>query len=99
MSDGIEVHFDEKRGYLQLGCEPDAFAPYRELARSQLADMPEISLDKISEIYIVDSAKSASGRNGPRWGLQDIAIAAVLFAIFGLAGVGLVSLVLWSVSI
>ena len=40
MRDGIEIHFDEKNGYLELACEPDAFAPYREIAKRQLAEIP-----------------------------------------------------------
>ena len=49
MRDGIEIHYDEKRGRLELACEPDAFAPYRDLARQHLADMPEIRIEKVIE--------------------------------------------------
>jgi hypothetical protein len=51
--DGVEIHFDQKRGYLELACEPDAFAPYREIAREQLKEFPDISIDKVMEINIV----------------------------------------------
>ena len=71
MSDGIEIHFDEKRGYLELACEPDAFAPYREFARTQLVDIPDVSLDKVIEIHIVDTATFVARRDAPRRRLWD----------------------------
>jgi hypothetical protein len=60
--DCFEIHFDEKRGHLELACEPDAFAIYREVVRGQLKDMPQVPLDKVVEINIVDSAAYVTRR-------------------------------------
>ena len=95
MSDGIEMHFDEKRGCLELACEPDAFAPYREIAREQLVDFPEIPIDQIIEINIVDSVEYVARRGEPDRRIGAYALAALLIAVVSLAAVGLVSVASW----
>src|SRR5262245_30066019 len=92
MSDGIEIHFDETRGYLELACEPDAFAPYRALARKQLADFPEIDVDKVIEINIVDTATYVARRDAPRNQILGIIIGIVIVGILVLAAVGALAL-------
>ena len=92
MSDGIEIHFDEKRGYLELACEPDAFAPYRELARKQLVDIPDVSLDKLIEINIVDTATFVARRDVPRrrlwdWAIGGFVVLVLVFAVIGVIAV------------
>jgi hypothetical protein len=41
--EGIEIHYDAKRRMLELACESDAFAAFRDPARKQLCDLPEIA--------------------------------------------------------
>lgn len=89
--DGIEVHFDAKQGRLELACEPDAFSPYRELARSQLVGLPDISFDKVIEIEIIDTATLVARRNTPRRRLVDWAIVAVLVLVLSFAVIGVVA--------
>jgi hypothetical protein len=93
VSDGIEIHFDERRSYLELACEPDAFAQYREIARSQLSDFPEISVDNVLEINIVDTARFVARRDAPRRRFFDFVVAVVIIAVLCLAAVGAVFLV------
>jgi hypothetical protein len=93
MNDGIEIHFDEKRGYLELACEPDAFAPYREIARNQLVDNPEILIDKVLEINIVDTAMFVARRDAPRRRFWDVVVTVAIIAVLCLAAVGAAFLV------
>jgi hypothetical protein len=92
VSDGIEIHFDETRGYLELACEPDAFSQYRELARAQLVDIPDISFDKVIEINVVDTATFVARRDAPRrriwdWIIIGLLVLTIAFAIIGVAAV------------
>jgi hypothetical protein len=93
MSDGIEIHFDEKRGYLQLACQPDAFAAYRDIARKQLADFPDISIEKVVELSVTDTATFVARRDAPRRHLINALICTLVVLIFALAAVGAVALV------
>jgi hypothetical protein len=86
--DGIEIHFDEKRGYLELACEPEAFSAYREIARDQLKDFPDISLDKVMEINIVDTSTFVARRDAPKRRIGGIAIGGVVVLILVLAVIG-----------
>jgi hypothetical protein len=86
--DGIEIHFDEKRGHLELGCERDAFASYRDLAREHLNGIPDIPIDKVVEISIVDTATFVARREAPKRRLWDIAFAVFVVALLILAVVG-----------
>jgi hypothetical protein len=88
MSDGIEIHFDETRGYLALGCEPDAFAKYRAIAREQLKDFPEIPVDKVIEINLVDTATFVARRDAPRKRIGDLIICGVIIIVVCLAAYG-----------
>ena len=63
--DGIEIEFDEKRGYLHLACEADAFAPYREIAREQLKDIPDVSVAKASRFTLLTPQHSLRGEMRP----------------------------------
>lgn len=88
MSDGIEIHFDPKRGRLELSCEPDAFVAYREITRKQLAGFPEVQLDHIYEINVVD-AKIYTARNGKHQSvLRTILLGAAVAAVGSLAILG-----------
>ena len=60
MSDGIEIRYDDRRGYLELACEPDAFALYREVAHRQLSGFSEIPIEKVTEINVINSAASST---------------------------------------
>ena len=91
--DGIEIHFDKKRGSLELGCEPDAFAPYREVARRQLKEFPEIPIDRIVEMNIVDTAEFASRRAASKRPFRDTAIVLLALAILTLAAIGAYALI------
>jgi hypothetical protein len=92
IADGIEIHFNSKRGWLELACEPDAFAPYREIARKQLAGT-EIPIDEVIEINIVDTATFVARRDAPRKRLIDILVASLITAILVLAIIGAFGLV------
>lgn len=95
MSDGIEIHFDEKRGYLDLACEPDAFAQYREVARNQLSDFPDIPIDKVLEINIVDTEKYVARRMRPVRGFSELVAVVVAIALVGLVVIGAVTVLRW----
>jgi hypothetical protein len=91
--DGIEIHFDEKRGYLELACEPDAFAAYRDLARDQLKDLPEIPVDKVMELNIVDTATFVARRDAPKQRIWSWIVGLVVAVILALAVVGACALI------
>ena len=93
MSDGIEIHFDEKRGYLQLACEPDAFVAYRDVARKQLVDFPHIAIEKVLELSVTDIATFVARRDSPRRRFVNVIIGLVAVVILALAAVGAVALV------
>ena len=86
--DGIEIHFDEKRGYLEIACEPDAFAGYRDLARNHLKDFPEITLEKVMEINIVDTATFVARRNAPKHRIGGLIFGVVVAVVLALAAFG-----------
>jgi hypothetical protein len=88
MSDGIEIHFDQKRGRLDLACEPEAFARYRELAREDLREFPGISMDRVAEICIVDVASYAKKRGAPKGPLGSVLFGLALVVILALAVIG-----------
>jgi len=98
MSDGIEIHYDDKRGYLELACEPDAFAQYREVARQQLSDFPEIEVDKVLEISIVDTTRFVARRSESRHKYFGIIVGAAVCGIVFLAVIGVISLVKWAIA-
>jgi hypothetical protein len=91
--EGIEIHFDEKRGYLQLACEPDAFAPYREIAREQLKDFPDIPIDKVIEMNIVDTAIFVSRREAPKNRFWDFILIIFVIVVLSLAIFGAYALI------
>jgi hypothetical protein len=86
--DGVEIHFDEKLGCLELACGRDAFAPYREVARRQLKEFPDISMDGVVEMNIVDTAKFVSRRAAPKRLFRDIAIVLLALTVLALAAIG-----------
>lgn len=86
--EGIEIHFDEKRGYLELACEPNAFAPYREIARKHLKDFPDIPIDKVIEMNIVDTATFVARRDAPKRRIGDLVLGIFIGIILILAIAG-----------
>ena len=91
--DGIEIHFNEKSGYLQLDCEPDAFAAYLELARKDLQGFPDVSLDKVREIYIIKIPADATQLGPQPRGIRQLMFFSIVFIILGLAVSGAISLI------
>ena len=91
--DGIEIHFDEKRGYLQLACEPHAFAAYREVARDHLKDLPEIPLDKVIEMNIVNTATFVARRDAPKRCVRGLIFGFLVVLVLALAIVGACALI------
>ena len=91
--DGIEIHYDEKRSYLSLACEPDAFAPYREIARSQLEDFGEIPIDDVRELQVLDVEAHVAWRDRPRKQVFDWVFGLIIISILGLAVIGALSLI------
>ncbi|MBE7157816.1 MAG: hypothetical protein INR62_05180 [Rhodospirillales bacterium] len=92
MSEGIEIHYDDKRQYLELACEPDAFAAYRGVARQHLSDFPEIDIDRVIEIHIMDTATFVRRRNAPRRRIWDAVFIVLLVLVLTLAAIGAISL-------
>ena len=70
--ESIEIHFDEERGYLQLACEPDAFATYRNVAHEHLKDFPDIPIDKVIEINITNTATFVARNDAPKRRFCDL---------------------------
>ena len=91
--EGIEIHFDKKRGYLELACEPDAFAPYREIARDQLKDFRDIPIDEVIEMNIVDTATFVARRDAPRRRLVGYIFGLLVIVVLILAVVGAYALI------
>jgi len=91
--DGIEIHFDEKRGYLELACEPDAFAAYREVARDHLKDFPEVALEKVIELNIVDTATFVARRDAPKRRIGGLIFGLVVAVVLALAVLGAYALI------
>lgn len=79
--DGIEIHCDEKRGWISLACEPDAFKDFHDYVRSQLRDLPEIDLNQIDTIEVTNTAHSAAKRELPSRRAIDVAIFLVLVLV------------------
>ena len=86
--DGIEIHYDEKRGYLHLACEPDAFAAYREVAREHLKEFSEIPINRVIEMNIVDTTTFVARRDAPKRRIRDLIFGAVIVLILALAVIG-----------
>jgi hypothetical protein len=93
MSDGIEIHYDPKSGRLDLGCEPDAFAPYRALALKQLEDFPDIRLEYVVQINVIDSEAHFAKRAKFRSPFRTIVVGTALAAVGALAVFGAVVLI------
>ena len=91
--DGIEIHFDEKRGYLQLACDPAAFAAYRSFACEHLKDFPEIPIDKVIEMSITDTATFAARRDASKRGIGGLLFGLMVTSILVLAVVGAYTLI------
>lgn len=91
--DGIEIHFDEKRGSLELACEPDAFAEYRSLACRHLEGFPEIDVGKVLEMHILDTATFVARRTRPRKRVGDLILCVAIATVLALAVVGAFSLI------
>ncbi|EDY16737.1 hypothetical protein CfE428DRAFT_5700 [Chthoniobacter flavus Ellin428] len=91
--DGIEIHFDEKNGYLELACEPDAFAAYRNVAREHLKDFPGIPIHKIVEINIVDTATFVGRRGTAKRRIGNLFFGFVATVILALALIGAYALI------
>ena len=98
MSDGIEVHFDSKRGYLELACEPDAFIPYLELARQQLKELSELSFDTIVEINVTNASTSVGRANTLQQRIVSAVLGVFIVSTFILSLIGLVQVVKWIVT-
>lgn len=86
--DGIEIHFDEKHGYLRLACEPDAFAAYQSVAREHLKDFPDIPVDKVIEMNIVDTATFVARRDAPKRRIGGLFFGIIVVVIIALAVIG-----------
>lgn len=91
--DGIEIHFDEKHGYLQLACEPDAFATYRSVAREHLKDFADIPIDKVVEMNIVDATNFVARRDAPKRRIGGFLFGITVVAILALAVIGAYALI------
>jgi hypothetical protein len=85
--DSFEVHYDEKRGHLELACAPKSYRRFRDFVSEELADFKEINLDRVREIEILD-AHSITGQSPSN--LQNagcIALAIILCAILLIGGI------------
>lgn len=91
--DGIEIHFDEKHGYLQLACEPDAFAAYRSVALEHLKGFPDIPIDRVIEMNIVDTTTFVARRDAPKRRIGGLFFGIVVVVILALAVIGAYALV------
>jgi hypothetical protein len=91
--DGIEIHFDEKRGYLEVACELDAFAAYRDIAREHLKDLPQIPIDQVMEIHVVDTATFVARRDAPKRRIGGLIVGFAITVILALALVGAFALI------
>lgn len=86
----IEIHWDERSGYLSLACGEDAFERFRQVVKQELKCLPEISVDQVVTVEISDTRKIVARRDSPRGWLWFALIAAALFAIVlpWIAGIG-----------
>lgn len=91
--DGIEVHFDEKRGCLDLACEPDAFAAYLALAKDHLEGVPDIDFNRVKEINIADTVAFVAERESVASKLFWAAVAVCFAIVMFLAVIGFSTLV------
>jgi hypothetical protein len=91
--DGIEIHCDEKRGWISLACEPDAFRDFHDYVRTQLRDFPDLDLDRIDTIEVTNTERNVGERKKPRRRLIDAAIFMVLLFVGLTFGVGLAQVV------
>ncbi len=91
--EGIEIHFDEKRGYLQLACEPDAFAAYHSVAREHLKDFPDIPIDKVIEMSILNTATFVARRDAPKRRFGGLLFGIIVAVILVLAIIGAYALI------
>jgi hypothetical protein len=95
MSEGIEIHYNNKRQYLELACEPNAFALYRKIAKDHLSDFPEINVDEVIELNIVDMASFVANRDVPMKRFWETIVIGVMFLVLALAVIGAVAIIRW----
>jgi hypothetical protein len=93
LREGIEIHFDDKRGVLELACEPDAFRPYLDLVRKDMEPFSEINVDQVIELHITDTAKFVARREAPRQQLWDSMLGISFVVTIGFALFGAYSLI------
>jgi hypothetical protein len=93
--ESIEIHFDERRGHLELACGADAFKSFRNFAENELKDFPDIEFDKVSTIEILDTAAFVARRdsNRNRWLSYGCCIIALI--LFGVISIGVRTIIGW----
>ena len=92
MDESIEIHFDDKRGALELACGPDAFRAFRDFASRELGDLPDLPWEKVESIEVLDTATFVARRNSRKTAVLTAGclVVALTFAIFCLIGVATV---------
>mgnify|MGYP006908280641 FL=1 len=94
-ADGIEIHHDEKRGYLELACEPDAFEEYRQVVRRHMSDFSDFDVDNVIELHISDTARLLARRRAPGSRRLGVVVGSAIIVILGLAMVGALTVFKW----
>lgn len=95
MTDEIEIHHDDERGWLKLSCGSDAFAPYRAIAREQLADFAEIDVDAMMTIEIIDTERYVARIDARNNSVRGYLFNGIFVAVLLLPMIGFISIIRW----
>ena len=85
--DSFEVHYDEKRGHLELACAPKSYKKFRDFIFEELADFEDINLDRVREIEILDAYTISDRRPSKIQNAGCIALAIILGGILLVGGI------------
>lgn len=93
--DSFEIHYDEKRGRLELACTPQSYNKFRNFVSKELADFGEIDLDRVREIEILDAHSITAGAPSPLRSAGCIAVVIVVIVVCTLVVIGGLTIAHW----
>ena len=93
--EGIEIHWDERRGHLSLACDREAFEKFRRFVQDELRDFPEIAMESLEAIEISDTNKTVVRRESPRNYVLSALLIAGFFIVAFPWGAGVATILRW----
>ena len=93
--DGFKVHYDQKRGRLEIACDTGSYKRFRDLVSHQFTDIPEINFDNVVEIEILDSAKFVARGDTMRSSIMMRGLIGIVGLIFASSLIGFIVILRW----